>query len=54
MPHDFAAWLPSADLLTTDELIDVIEVAVSQGIDEIRLTGANLYCGPTSLKSLRE
>ncbi|MDP1852112.1 MAG: radical SAM protein, partial [Candidatus Planktophila sp.] len=39
MPHDFASWLPSAELLTTDELIDVIEVAVSQGIDEIRLTG---------------
>ncbi len=39
MPHDFAAWLPSKDLLNTDELIEIIEVAVSQGIDEIRLTG---------------
>ena len=39
MPHDFNAWLPSEDLLTTDELIAVIEAAVSQGIDEIRLTG---------------
>jgi len=38
MPHDFAAWLPSDELLTTDELISIIEVGVSQGIDEIRLT----------------
>ena len=46
MPHDFASWLPSADLLTTDELIDVIEVAVSQGIDEIRLTGGEPLLRP--------
>lgn len=46
MPHDFAAWLPSADLLTTDELISIIEVAVSQGIDEIRLTGGEPMLRP--------
>jgi cyclic pyranopterin phosphate synthase len=46
MPHDFAAWLPSADLLTTDELIEIIEVAVSQGIDEIRLTGGEPMLRP--------
>lgn len=46
MPHDFAAWLPSAELLTTDELIEVIEVAVSQGIDEIRLTGGEPLLRP--------
>jgi cyclic pyranopterin phosphate synthase len=46
MPHDFAAWLPSADLLTTDELITIIEVAVSQGIDEIRLTGGEPMLRP--------
>jgi cyclic pyranopterin phosphate synthase len=46
MPHDFAAWLPSADLLTTDELIAIIEVAVSQGIDEIRLTGGEPMLRP--------
>ena len=28
MPHDFAAWLPSEDLLTTDELITIIEVCL--------------------------
>jgi cyclic pyranopterin phosphate synthase len=46
MPHDFAAWLPSAELLTTDELIEVIETAVSQGIDEIRLTGGEPLLRP--------
>lgn len=46
MPHDFAAWLPSKDLLNTDELIEIIEVAVSQGIDEIRLTGGEPMLRP--------
>jgi cyclic pyranopterin phosphate synthase len=46
MPHDFAAWLPSKDLLSTDELIELIEVAVSQGIDEIRLTGGEPMLRP--------
>ena len=46
MPHDFNAWLPSGDLLTTDELIAVIEAAVSQGIDEIRLTGGEPLLRP--------
>jgi cyclic pyranopterin phosphate synthase len=46
MPHDFAAWLPSEDLLTTDELISIIKVAVSQGIDEIRLTGGEPLLRP--------
>lgn len=46
MPHDFAAWLPNEKLLTTDELIAVIEVAVSQGIDEIRLTGGEPLLRP--------
>ena len=46
MPHDFAAWLPNENLLTTDELIAVIEAAVSQGIDEIRLTGGEPLLRP--------
>jgi GTP 3',8-cyclase len=39
MPNDFAAWLPSEHQLTTDELVRVIEIAVSEGINEVRLTG---------------
>jgi len=46
MPHDFNAWLPSQELLTTDELIAVIEAAVSQGINEIRLTGGEPLLRP--------
>jgi cyclic pyranopterin phosphate synthase len=46
MPHDFAAWLPNENLLTTDELIHVIEAAVSQGINEIRLTGGEPLLRP--------
>ena len=39
MPHDFAAWMPSEDLLTTDELMTILEVGIDAGIDEVRLTG---------------
>lgn len=46
MPQDFANWLPSAHLLTTDELIAVIEAAISQGINEIRLTGGEPLLRP--------
>ena len=46
MPNDFAAWIPNEDLLTTDELLVVIEVAVSQGIDEVRLTGGEPLLRP--------
>ena len=46
MPHDFAAWLPNEDLLTIDELLTVIEVAVSEGIQEVRLTGGEPLLRP--------
>jgi cyclic pyranopterin phosphate synthase len=39
MPADFADWIPGPDLLTTDELMLVIEVATSLGVDGVRLTG---------------
>jgi len=46
MPHDFAAWLPSEHLLTTDELLSVLEVAIGEGIDEVRLTGGEPLLRP--------
>ncbi|CAB4703410.1 unannotated protein [freshwater metagenome] len=46
MPHDFAAWLPNEELLSTDELLTIIEVAVQQGIDEVRLTGGEPLLRP--------
>ena len=39
MPHDFNKWLPNETLLTTDELIEVLEIATNLGINEVRLTG---------------
>ena len=46
MPHDFNKWLPSETLLTTNELVKVIEIAVSQGITEVRLTGGEPLLRP--------
>ena len=46
MPNDFARWLPSEHQLTTDELVRVIEIAVSEGINEVRLTGGEPLLRP--------
>ncbi|WP_298752878.1 GTP 3',8-cyclase MoaA [uncultured Serinicoccus sp.] len=39
MPEDGVPWLPRATMLTTEEVVRLADVAVSMGIDEIRLTG---------------
>ena len=39
MPADFAAWLPGDHLLTVDELVEVVDVAVGLGVTNVRLTG---------------
>jgi cyclic pyranopterin phosphate synthase len=46
MPHDFAAWMPTEDLLTTDELMTILEVGINAGIDEVRLTGGEPLLRP--------
>ena len=46
MPHDFNKWLPSETLLSANELVKVIEIAVSQGITEVRLTGGEPLLRP--------
>lgn len=46
MPQDFDAWLPKDELLTTDELITIIEVASRHGIDQVRLTGGEPLLRP--------
>lgn len=46
MPFDFKEWLPSEELLSKDELIKVIEIAVAQGITEVRLTGGEPLLRP--------
>jgi len=39
MPADFADWIPGDQLLTTDELLLVLDVATELGIEQVRLTG---------------
>jgi cyclic pyranopterin phosphate synthase len=46
MPNDFADWLPGDQLLTTDELMLIIEVAVQQGVTGVRLTGGEPLLRP--------
>ena len=46
MPAEFNNWLPNDDLLTTEELMLVIQTAVNAGIDEVRLTGGEPLLRP--------
>jgi len=46
MPSDFSAWMPTEDLLTTDELMTILEVGIEAGIDEVRLTGGEPLLRP--------
>ena len=39
MPPEGLPWLPKPDLLTDDELVRLVAVAVSLGVREVRLTG---------------
>ncbi|WP_298887259.1 GTP 3',8-cyclase MoaA [uncultured Serinicoccus sp.] len=39
MPEDGVPWLPRATMLTTEEVVRLADVAVSMGIEEVRLTG---------------
>lgn len=53
MPADFADWIPSAELLTTDELMLVLRIAVDEGIDEVRLTGGEPLLRPDAVDVVR-
>ncbi|MEY4311922.1 MAG: hypothetical protein RLZZ571_692 [Actinomycetota bacterium] len=46
LPEEFSDWLPNEKLLTSDELIRVIQVAVNCGITEVRLTGGEPLLRP--------
>ncbi len=39
MPPEGLEWLPGPELLTDDEVVRLVAVAVSQGVDEVRFTG---------------
>jgi cyclic pyranopterin phosphate synthase len=53
MPPDFSDWLPGSHLLTIDELMTVIEVAVAEGVDSIRLTGGEPLLRPDLVEIVR-
>ena len=53
MPADFADWIPSAELLTTDELMNVLSIAIDEGIDEVRLTGGEPLLRPDVVDVVR-
>ena len=53
MPADFADWIPGPELLTTDELMLVLEVATGLGIDGVRLTGGEPLLRPDVVDIVR-
>ncbi len=53
MPADFADWIPGPQLLTTDELMLVLEVATSLGINGVRLTGGEPLMRPDVVDVVR-
>jgi len=46
MPEVFSEWLQRAHLLTADEIVEVVSVAVSCGIQTVRLTGGEPLLNP--------
>ena len=53
MPADFADWIPGDHLLTTDELMLVLDVATSLGIQQVRLTGGEPLLRPDVVDVVR-
>ena len=53
MPADFAQWIPGDHLLTADELITVVRIAIENGIDEVRLTGGEPLLHPQVVDIVR-
>ena len=53
MPPDFADWMPGDHLLSVDELLTVIEVAVEHGVTSIRLTGGEPLVRPDVVEIVR-
>jgi len=46
MPAEGMPWLPGVQMLTTDELVRVVQVAVGCGVDSVRLTGGEPLLRP--------
>ena len=54
MPVDFADWIPGEQLLTTDELMMVLDVATDMGIEQVRLTGGEPLLRPDVVDIVRK
>ena len=52
MPHDFAAWMPTEDLLSTDELMTILEVGDATEAETV-LDVAHKVDGPVYIRMLR-
>ncbi len=46
MPADGLAWLPKPEVLTDDEVVRLVAVAVGEGVREVRLTGGEPLLRP--------
>lgn len=53
MPQDFSDWIAGDHLLTADEIVEVVSVAVSCGIRTIRLTGGEPLLNPNVVDIVR-
>ncbi len=53
MPVEGLPWLPSSAILTDDELVRVIRVAVDHGIERVRLTGGEPLIRPSIVGIVR-
>ena len=53
LPEEFGDWIPGDHLLTADEIVEVVTIAVSCGIQTVRLTGGEPLLNPQVIDIVR-